>query len=228
MPAAAMAYTRALLEFISWRLLEEDGSTRATATAARDLAVASNPFAAVAIAHAEVPFACRPCLPPGGTAVGEAVGRAVQRAEMRWERQWERQWEGQRCRLAPQRFESGASTLTHRGPYGACPQVFSGHLDPQEVLDPRGENDEGSAATAGVRSKQAPAPAPPPAARRPQPPKTAACRRRLESMFPVTHTRRTISAHEFLCTLSCARSLAHALLRMLSCARSLVHALGCC
>lgn len=49
----AMAYSRALVEFISWALLEEEGSTEATAAAARAAAVAANPFAAVFIVHGD-------------------------------------------------------------------------------------------------------------------------------------------------------------------------------
>jgi hypothetical protein len=46
-----LQYSRALIEYIGWRLLEEDGCTEETATAALAAAIASNPFAAIFIAH---------------------------------------------------------------------------------------------------------------------------------------------------------------------------------
>eukprot|EP01052_Picozoa_sp_SAG31_P043080 SAG31_NODE_7063_length_1799_cov_1.926471_1_plen_277_part_10 len=49
-----MAYSRALLEFVSWKLLGEPGSTAATAAMARDRALKSNPFAAIYLANADV------------------------------------------------------------------------------------------------------------------------------------------------------------------------------
>jgi hypothetical protein len=46
-----LQYSRALIEYIGWRLLEEDGCTEETATAALAAAIASNPFVAIFIAH---------------------------------------------------------------------------------------------------------------------------------------------------------------------------------
>ena len=49
----ALQYSRALIEYIGWRLLGEDGCTEESATAALNAAIAANPFAAVFIAHAQ-------------------------------------------------------------------------------------------------------------------------------------------------------------------------------
>jgi hypothetical protein len=48
-----LQYSRALIEYIGWRLLEEDGCTEETATIALNAAIASNPFAAIFIAHGD-------------------------------------------------------------------------------------------------------------------------------------------------------------------------------
>lgn len=48
-----LQYSRALIEYIGWRLLEEDGCTEQTASAALTAAIASNPFAAIFIAHSD-------------------------------------------------------------------------------------------------------------------------------------------------------------------------------
>eukprot|EP01044_Picomonas_judraskeda_P000852 COSAG03_NODE_42_length_17101_cov_8.739031_5_plen_499_part_00 len=46
-----LQYSRALIEYIGWRLLEEDGCTEETASAALSTAIECNPFAAIFIAH---------------------------------------------------------------------------------------------------------------------------------------------------------------------------------
>ena len=47
----ALQYSRALIEYIGWCLLEEDGCTEETASAALSAAIECNPFAAIFIAH---------------------------------------------------------------------------------------------------------------------------------------------------------------------------------